>query len=440
MAIAAVDVPASQTHRTLVLAVIVVVIGVLATSLPQTQGLGIIPIRNLLKNTLHVSRESTAAFVFWATIPWYFKPLVGMVQDAFPMFGTRRRSYMLVGSVLATVAWLALDFTPQQYHALLVVNIAINTAMVIASTAVGGYMVEIARASASSGRLTSVRNVVEQGSFVISGVGSGYLAGLNFNWTGITCGAVTFLLVPVALWCLRESRAVSQTGSEVFRAAGSKLVQIGKAKSLWIAASISFLFYFAPGIQTSLFYAQQNDLHLTTQQQGNLVSMGGLLGVLSAFLYGTFAAKRFELRSLLPACIVFGASAQAAYVFYNSYAGARIIDSYNGFGYTLAEVAMMHLAVRATPAGCEALGFALMMAVRNFGLFGGDWFGAALQDHLHLSFHALAAMNGGGSLLAIPLVLLLPKAILRGRDGQKNDPGTEMAVDTAAVNAHSGTG
>src|SRR5580692_9234544 len=134
MASVAIEVPASQTNRALLLAVIVVVVGVLATSLPQTQGLGVIPIRNLLKNALHATRESSAAFVFWATIPWYFKPLVGMVQDAFPLFGTRRRSYMLVGSVLSTVAWVALDFTPLQYHAILMVNIAINTAMVIAST------------------------------------------------------------------------------------------------------------------------------------------------------------------------------------------------------------------------------------------------------------------------------------------------------------------
>jgi BT1 family len=134
----AVQAPQAQTNRALLLAIIVVVVGVLATTLPQTQTLAVVPIRNLLKNVLHATRESTAAFVFWATIPWYFKPLVGMVQDAFPLWGTRRRSYMLVGGVLSTTAWLGLDFAPYQYHAFLVMCIAINAAMVIASTAVGG--------------------------------------------------------------------------------------------------------------------------------------------------------------------------------------------------------------------------------------------------------------------------------------------------------------
>ena len=112
MPIDAVQIPPSQVKRALLLAVIVVVVGVMATTLSQTQLLGLIPIRNLLKNTLHVSRESTAAFVFWATMPWYFKPLVGIVQDAFPLFGTRRKSYMLVAGALTTVAWLVLESRP----------------------------------------------------------------------------------------------------------------------------------------------------------------------------------------------------------------------------------------------------------------------------------------------------------------------------------------
>ena len=310
----------------------------------------------------------------------------------------------------------------------------------LVSTAVGGYMVEIARASASSGRLTSVRNAVEQVSYIISGVVSGYLAGIQFGWTTIACGAVAFLLFPVALVCLREAPAVQQNSRQILSAAGQNLSKVFAAKALWMAAAVSLLFYFAPGTQTAQFFAQQNDLHLTTQQQGNLLSMNGVFGVLSAFLYGAFAAKRFQVRRLLFACIIIGASGQAAYAFYNSYGSALIVDSYWGFAYTLAEVAMMHLAVRATPVGCEAMGFALMMAVRNFGLYGGDWIGAAIQDHFHLTFHALALINAAGSLLALPIVLMLPASIAAGRDARIEDLEKVIAVDTAAVQAHGGTG
>lgn len=414
------------TKRAVTIAVIVIVVGVLATELAQIPVLALIPVKNLLKNTLHASRESTAAFIFWAQLAWNFKPLVGIVQDAFPLFGTRRKSYMLVGCAVATAGWLTLGVAPAQYRTMQAVCMVLNIGLVVASTAVGGYMVEIARASASSGRLTSVRNLVEQVINVVTGVGSGYLASIAFGWTTLTCALICFALVPVALTCLKGERAMPQVGAQVLTAAGGKLVQIVRARSLWIAAGVAFLFYFAPGIGTAEFYAQQNDLHLTTTQQGTLVTLGGGFGVVAAALYGLFAAKRFALRHLLLACILIGASSQAAYMFYNSYAIARVLDSYNGFGFTLAEVAIMHLAVRATPAGCEALGFSLMMAVRNFGLYGGDWMGAAVQDHFHLSFHTLAAINGATSLLALPVVLLLPAAVVMVRDAQKTDPGQRL--------------
>ena len=302
------------------------------------------------------------------------------------------------------------------------VTIAINSATVLVSTAVGGYMVEIARASASSGRLTSVRNAVEQGSYVISGVASGYLAGLRFGWTPITCGAVAFLIVPVALWCLNEAPAVQQSSRHIFKAAGDKLARVGTAKALWMAAGVSFLFYFAPGIQTAQFYSQQNDLHMTTQQQGMLVSLGGVFGVLAAFLYGAYAAKRFALRRLLLACIIIGASAQAVYrllLFLSRI--ARFIDSFNGFGFTLAEVAHDAPGRACHPGGLRVTGIRHHDGRAQFRAVWRGLDGAALQDHFHLSFHTLALINGAGSLLAIPLVLLVPAAIVMGRDGDKAD-------------------
>ena len=48
---------------------------------------------------------------------------------------------------------------------------------------------------------------------------------------------------------------------------------------------------------------------------------------------------------------------QFSHLFYSSAGRAQAIEGLNGFGYTLAELALMDLAVRATPAGSEGLGF-----------------------------------------------------------------------------------
>jgi hypothetical protein len=88
----------------------------------------------------------------------------------------------------------------------------------------------------------------------------------------------------------------------------------------------------------------------------------------------------------------------------------------NGAGTTLGEIAVMHLAVRATPAGSEALGFAVLMAVRNFLMWGSDWLGSALIEGLHIHFDTLVYINAGTTLMAVPLALALPKVLLSARD------------------------
>src|SRR5215467_1409348 len=99
-------------------AALIIIAGVLATTLAQTQVLARLPLQNLLKNELHVDRAANAAFFFWAGLAWYLKPLAGILTDAFPLSGSRRKSYILISATLAGVSWLALTVTPHQYNSL----------------------------------------------------------------------------------------------------------------------------------------------------------------------------------------------------------------------------------------------------------------------------------------------------------------------------------
>jgi hypothetical protein len=414
-----------ENGKPMLYAAIVIVVGVLGTSLAQPQVLGHIPLRNLLKNELHIGRAANAAFFFWIGLAWYFKPIFGIVTDAFPLFGSRRKSYMLIGAVLATLSWAVLFFTPHEYGKLLWACMLINVFMMATSTVVGGYMVETAQAISGSGRLTSIRNFVEQFCLIITGPTAGFLAGIAFGWTTAACGGVMFLIVPATILFLREQRRKVEAKT-LIENAGKQLVRIANAKTMWAAAGFMALFYCAPGISTALFYKQQNEMHLTTQGQGSLVFLSGLFGVLAAALYGGFACRRFNLRTLLLFSLVFCTAVDLGYLFYSTVGRAQLIESFNGFSYTLAEIALMDLAVRATPSGSEGLGFSLMVSVRNFSLIGSDWFGSKLLDAYHLHFNTLVLANGATTFLAIPLVLLLPVMILKTKDAQASKSASEL--------------
>jgi len=403
-------------------AAILIVVGVLATTLAQPDVLSAIPLRNLLKNELHATRSATSAWIFLSGLAWYFKPLAGIFTDAFPIFGTRRRSYLLISTVLATLAWIGMIFTPHDYNALLWVAIVINSFMVIASTVIGGYMVEVAQASASSGRLSAIRNITSAIVGVIQSPAGGVLATVAFGWSAGVSGAVMFLLFPATLLLLKEERRRTDAQA-VFANARHQLTNIVSARTLWAAAGLTLLFFAAPGFGTALFYRQQDQLHMTTVGQGILGLISSIGALTSPFVY-IWACRRLNLRRMLLLCL--GASTLAGLLFttffYDSEAHARVIEGVNGFTSALAEVALMDLAVRATPVGSEGLGFSLMVSVRNLALFGTDVLGSWMLDKWRLPFNDLVLGNVGTTLLTLPLVLLLPDVLVRRKDAEIPEP------------------
>jgi hypothetical protein len=122
------------------------------------------------------------------------------------------------------------------------------------------------------------------------------------------------------------------------------------------------------------------------------------------------------LRIFLVIGLIASALVTLGYLFYNTYGLAQVIDTANGLGMTQGEIAVMHLAVRATPAGSEALGFAVLMAVRNFFMWGSDWLGSAMLESVHMSFGLLEYISAGTTLLAVPLALMLSRALVNNRD------------------------
>src|SRR5271165_5297827 len=146
--------------RNLLHLALIIVFGIFATTLPQPQALGKLPLQFLLKNEVGVTREQMAAFFFWCGLAWYLKPFAGILTDAFPLFRTRRRHYLLFSSALTALSWIGMGFLPHTYASLLLGAMIVNLFMVMASTVTGAYLVEAGQRMSATGRLTALRMVV----------------------------------------------------------------------------------------------------------------------------------------------------------------------------------------------------------------------------------------------------------------------------------------
>lgn len=396
---------------------ILVAAGIFATTLAQPQVMGKLPLQHLLKDSLHVTREQMARFFFLCGLAWYFKPFAGILTDAFPLFRTRRRNYLLLAAVLACASWIGLMFVPKTYDSLLYGCIVINFFMVIASTVIGAFLVESGQRMGATGRLTALRQTVSNVCTLVNGPISGFLASGAFAVAAGANAAVIFSIFPIAYLYLREKK-LAERDTNALKNAGHQLRIIGKSRNLWFAILFIGLFYFSPGFSTPLYYRQTDELKFSQEYIGFLGVFSGFFGIVGALLYGRLI-KRVNLKTMIVVGIVTFALGNLLYLLYNGQTMAAIIESQNGLFFTLAEVSLLDLAARATPAGCEGMGYSLILSARNLALFGADWLGSFLADTLKWKFSTLVFLNVGTTLIVLILLPFLPRVLMSSRDTGK---------------------
>jgi hypothetical protein len=109
------------------------------------------------------------------------------------------------------------------------------------------------------------------------------------------------------------------------------------------------------------------------------------------------------------------------YLFYSTWTRAIFIESQNGLFFSLAELALLDLAARATPKGCEGLGYSLMLSIRNVAGSGADIVGSHLADH-KWPFGSLVFLNAGTTAIVLLLLPFLPAALMRSKDRVATQP------------------
>src|ERR1051325_10309527 len=112
-----------------------------------------LPLKFLLKNELHKDQTQVSFFLFLSQFTNYIKPLAGILTDAIPVFGTRRRHYALIGFFMCGLFWGVMTIVPATYISLLITYAFVHVFIVLISTTLGGVMVEGGTRFHATGRL-----------------------------------------------------------------------------------------------------------------------------------------------------------------------------------------------------------------------------------------------------------------------------------------------
>jgi BT1 family len=364
LALAAAETPESKDHigRLLLFFGLVYVV----EGLGQVVGLISQPLTYYLKQVHDWTPVQVTAFLTVFNLPWVIKPVYGIVSDFVPLFGYRRKSYLILANLAAFAGyfWVTRLVQPTDIAFALMLT---AYAMAISSTLCGAVLVENGQRLSESGTFVNQQwlwyNIAAMTAAIVGGqlvqwlppttalhVAAGIVACAPFAVIG-----GTFFLIPE-----KRTRVDLKGMKETFRG----LMSAFDRRQLWIVAAFIFLYYFSPGMNTALYYHMTDDLKFSQAYIGLLGSIGSAGWVAGALVYRKLFGG-LTLKNLLNLSIASGAVTTLAFLLFWNEPAAAIISFCAGFAAMLATVATLTLAADYCPQRAEGFSFAILMSIIN---------------------------------------------------------------------------
>src|SRR3989440_5698168 len=357
-----------------------------------------------LKERLGMSPSQVGKFGTIILLPWVIKPLYGMISDSFPLFGRRRKSYFLLTSALATLAGIALSLVGEPtYGSLAVFMLIMGLGIAFTDVLTDAMMVENGKPLGLTGAFQSVQWTAINVAILLVGIVGGYLAQHRLLQAGFLIAACfPFLALVMGVAFIHEAPAKSQR--EEFREAWRGIRSAVRDRTMWVVAGFIFFWTFSPSIGIPLFYFQTDTLKFSQQFIGLLGSLGAAAQIVGAAFYAPLS-RRYPLRRLIEWSIGVGVVGTLAYLLYNDWKSAMIIDITFGGLSMIVQLAFLDLAAKACPPHAEGTFFALLMSVYNFGVQGSQVAGGYLYDWIgYTPLIIISAAFTAAAWLLVPLV------------------------------------
>lgn len=370
----------------------------------------------LFKDELKMDPATVGFLTGVTAFPWLIKPLYGFLSDAVPMWGYRRRSYLILCGALGAASWVTVSL-PAVVSApvVLVALTAGSLSTACADVVADSIVVELSRGKPQStaGSLQSLCWASVSVGSVVSAYFSGSLVEAYGPRPVFLITACFPLLVAAAATAIPEvpvGRDADETGAQRARAGTSMKMTptrtptiaelpaafAGQAKALWGAMSeksilypaiFVFLWQATPSASTAMLFFETNELGFTTEFLGRIQLLASVASLLGVGVYNSLL-KDVELKKIFAWTAVLGTGLGMTQLMLITGVNRTLGISDQVFALgdsalltVLGQVSFMPvlvLAAKLCPTGVEATLFATLMSMLNGGSFLGSAMGSGL--------------------------------------------------------------
>jgi predicted MFS family arabinose efflux permease len=406
------------------------------------------PIKNYLRVTAGYDAEQSAMFFFAVGFPWMIKPIYGLISDFVPLFGYRRKTYLLLCNLAAagfflwmsgatsginsavmatpTMGFWALLENPQ-IRALLIAGVAVGVSVAAADVIVDALMVEFGQKTGLVARFQGIQWACIYGASMLTTVLASYL----IKWyeppkavsvAALVCVSMPMVVLAVTWWCVPEKKA--RLDSEALKETTVALISAFKSPRLWFVLVFIALLAFNPGMFTPAYYYFTDKLKMEASDVAfadTYFNGGAMLGALAFMAMPT---KRMSTRMIQTIGILVSAASMVPFCFIHDKLTLGIGNGIWGFGYMTGSLATLSLAAAACPRRAEGFVFAALLSASNFAssygeVWGGRWYEGFAAQRLWV----MVLLSMGFTLIALPLVPFLPRHMKPAGDDEPGPRG-----------------
>jgi folate/biopterin transporter len=246
-----------------------------------------VAMRYWMMEEVRVSPAQMSAIFGVVAIPWCMKPIYGFISDSYPLFGLRRRPYMVIMSYVSCLMWIILPFVPHDEFLITLVMTVSSAGLCFTDVMADSLLVEAAREESED-----EKGIIQSWAWIMRFIGGLLASGagaLCYDWFGSNQTFLLNSMVPVAIAVLSmfipDKRTTEITD---WRDTSGKLWSAIRQPMIYRPALFIFLICVTPGYGGVMTFFYERELGFTANEFGMLDIMGYIVSIAGTFIYKRF--------------------------------------------------------------------------------------------------------------------------------------------------------
>lgn len=302
-------------------------------------GLPDLAIQYIYKDVFGLSPATVSSLISFTYIPWFLKLFYGFISDSFPIFGYRRKPYLVIFTFVNIASLFGLAFIQFNIYFFVSLIVLYQIASAFINMLAEALIIETSRKQAKKGQNKTAHNVflfffIRSFGYLLTSFCSGALIevlDIKFIFILTTVFPILILIAACTLNekkvnILKQKKGLNMTKeklSQIYRNLNISpleekkinknitlkgqfilLKEMIKQPNFCKTAIYTLIYSLTPGYSTVLFFFYTNDLGFSPIQMGNIKMIYGIAVIIGMIIFRLFLQKvQFKKIMMISICL-----------------------------------------------------------------------------------------------------------------------------------------